>query len=59
MVKTILVWVGVAILLVAAWKLFGGDPGAAITNVANFFMGIINAGADIVVKIWNSVIQAK
>ena len=55
MVKQILGWLGLAIVVVALYKIFNGDFGLALTTIADFFIHIVNAGADIVIKIWNSI----
>ena len=55
MVKQILGWIGIAIVVVALYKIFGGDFGLALTTIADWLIHIVNAGADIVIKIWNSI----
>lgn len=55
MIKTILGWLGLAILVVALYKIFGGDFGLALSSIADWVINIVNAGSDIVIKIWNSI----
>jgi hypothetical protein len=55
LIKTILGWIGLAILVVAIYKIFNGDFGLALTTVADWVIHIVNAGSDIVIKIWNSI----
>lgn len=55
MVKQILGWIGLAILVVALYKIFGGDFGLALTTIADWVINLVNAGSDIVIKIWNSI----
>jgi hypothetical protein len=55
LVKQILGWLGLAILVVALYKIFGGDFGLALTTIADWVINVVNAGSDIVIKIWNSI----
>jgi hypothetical protein len=55
LVKQILGWLGLAILVVALYKIFGGDFGLALTTIADWVINLVNAGSDIVIKIWNSI----
>lgn len=54
MVRSILSFLGVAILVVAVYKIFGGDIGLALSTVADIFIQIVTAGSDILIKLVNS-----
>lgn len=55
MIKKALSIIGMLILALAAWKIFGNNPGEAITGIGDFLWMIIQAGSDIVVNIVNTI----
>jgi hypothetical protein len=55
MIRSIVSTIGVIILVVAVYKIFGGDVGLAITTAANFVIDIADAGSDVVLEAWNKL----
>lgn len=49
MVRKIMTMLGFAILAVALWKIFGGDPVLALSTVWDFVWNLIQGVSDIIV----------
>lgn len=55
MVRSILSTLGVIILIVAVYKIFGGDIGLAISTAANVVIDVADAGSDVLLEAWNKL----
>jgi len=55
MIRSILSTIGVIILVVAIYKIFGGDIGLAISTAANVVIDVADAGSDVLLEAWNKL----
>lgn len=55
MIRNVASTMGIIILVVAVYKIFGGDVGLAISTAANFVIDIADAGSDVVIGAWNKL----
>lgn len=55
MIRSALGTLGVIILVVAVYKIFGGDVGLAISTAANFVIDVADAGSDVLLGAWDKL----
>lgn len=55
MIRSILGTLGIVILVVAVYKIFGGDVGLAISTAANFVIDVADAGSDVLLQAWDKL----
>lgn len=54
LIRSILTVLGICILVLAVYRLFGGDIGAVFNGIGNFFWLVIDGGADALAKLFGS-----
>lgn len=55
MVRGLLYFVGVAILVVALWKLFGGDIPGLFQRIGDFLWVIVDSGSNVLTDLWGNL----
>lgn len=53
-IRSLLMVIGVCIVVLAIYRVFGGDIGALLNGLGNFFWLLIDGGADALAKLFNS-----